>query len=139
MIEAGKKVSIEFSVYSDDGMLIDTNVGSEPLEFIHGQHEILPALEEFLIGHAVGDTKEITLTPEEAYGAIREEAYKIIPLESIPVDYRQVGSVLVIEDQEGRLYQVRVHQLSDPDAVVDLNHPLAGMTLTFRIRVLGVE
>ena len=139
MIGRGSEISIQYQVYDVDGNEIDGNVGMEPLSFAIGEHFILPVLEEALVGHVEGDVKDITLTPGEAYGELIPDAYREIPLESIPDDLREEGQIVGLADEDDRQYQVTIIKIEDDKAIIDLNHPLAGETLRFVIKVLEVK
>jgi len=139
MIEKGKTVSLEYTLTLEDGTVADTNVGDEPLTYEHGSEEILPALEKALAGLSVDDTKKVTLTPEEGYGPHDPEAFQTVESDLIPEDARKPGSFLVARDDDGNEQQVRVHEVGDEGVVLDLNHPLAGETLKFEVKILGVE
>lgn len=139
MIEKGKQVQIEYSVFLEDGTPIDTNVGQEPLSYQHGTQQLLPALEEELNGLDVGDQKQIVLEPDRAYGPILEEAFKEVDATAIPENLRFEGAVLGVQDDTGQEYRIRIHELKGDKVVVDFNHPLAGQTLKFDIKVVGVQ
>ena len=139
VIENGRSVSVEYTLKLDDGTTVDTNVGEDPLTYQHGNDELLPALEEALLGQAVGDSKEIKLTAEEGYGAINPDAYQEVPLDSIPEDSRAVGTMLVATTPEGQQQPIRVHEIKEETAVLDFNHPLAGQALNFDVTVIAVE
>lgn len=139
MIKDGASVSIEYTLKLDDGSVADSNVGQEPLAYEQGKRQILPALEDELVGLAVGDQKNVTLSPEQGYGPVNPEAYQEVPLEVIPEDAREVGTQLVSTDGAGNRRVVRVHEVREEAVVLDLNHPLAGQTLHFDIRVIGIE
>jgi FKBP-type peptidyl-prolyl cis-trans isomerase 2 len=139
MIEHGKKVSLEYTVFLVDGTQIDSNVGEDPLIFVLGNHQVFPALENALLGLKVGDTKEVTLKPEEAYGPVMSDAFKEVDAESVPAPYRYVGAVLGIQDPAGGVYPIRVHQVQDDKVTLDFNHPLAGQALRFDVKVVGLE
>lgn len=139
MIENGKQVSIEYSVFLEDGTQVDTNVGQEPLTYQHGSQQLLPALEDALSGLKDGESKEVTLPPELAYGPVIDEAFKEVDSNSIPENLRFEGAILGVQDETGQEYRIRIHELKDDKVVIDFNHPLAGRTLKFQIKVLGVE
>jgi FKBP-type peptidyl-prolyl cis-trans isomerase 2 len=139
MIQSGKKVAIEYTVFLVDGTQIDSNVGEDPLEFVHGSHQVFPALEQALMGLATGDTKQVVLKAEEAYGPVVPEAYKEVDIDTVPAPYRYAGAVLGIQDPAGGVYPIRVHNVSDDKIVLDFNHPLAGQALRFDIKVIGVN
>ena len=139
MIENGQKISLEYTVFLEDGTQIDSNLGEAPLVFVLGAHQVFPALEQCLLGLNIGDVKQITLKPEEAYGPIVKEAYREVALETIPEVYRKVGAVLGIQDPAGGVYPIRVHQIKEQKAVLDFNHPLAGKSLRFDVKIINAD
>ena len=139
VIENGNAVSIEYTLKIDDGTTVDTNVGEDPLTFTQGSSEILPALEEALLGLAVGDTKQVNLTAEQGYGPINVEAYQEVELDMVPEDARTVGTMLVATDPDGQQQPIKVHEVRDESIVLDFNHPLAGEALSFDIKILGIQ
>jgi len=139
MIENGKQVAIEYSVFSDDNTQIDTNIGKDPLVFLFGSHQILPALEEALRGLEVGDSREVTLNPDKAYGNINPQAYKKVEAKLIPEDLRFEGALLVVSDEQFGEMLIRVDSLDGEQVVLDFNHPLAGKTLKFDVKVLDIS
>lgn len=139
MIQDGRTISIEYTLKLDDGSTADTNVGEEPLVYQQGSAQILPALEQSLSGLEVGDTKQVTLSPEEGYGPVDSGAYETVNSDLIPEDARHAGAQLVAQSPDGGRRLVRVHEVKGDEIVLDLNHPLAGQTLHFDIRVLSIE
>ncbi|QVL55931.1 MAG: FKBP-type peptidyl-prolyl cis-trans isomerase [Simkaniaceae bacterium] len=139
MIENGKHVAIEYSVFSDDNTQIDTNIGKDPLVFLFGSHQILPALEEALRGLEVGDSKKVTLDPDSAYGDVNPQAYKKVEAKLIPEDLRFEGALLVVSDEQFGEMLIRVDSLDGEQVVLDFNHPLAGKTLKFDVKVLDIS
>ena len=139
MIENGRSVSVEYTLKLDDGTTVDTNVGEEPLIYQHGNNEILPALEEALLGQAVGDSKQVKLTAEQGYGPVNPDAYQEVPVEEVPEEARVVGTLLVATTPEGEQQPIRVHELKQETVVLDFNHPLAGEALNFDVKIVAVE
>lgn len=139
MIKSGKKVSLEYTVFLEDGTQIDTNVGEDPLVFVLGTHQVFPALEQALLGLKVGDTKQVVLRAEEAYGPVLPEAFKEVDLETVPAPFRYVGAVLGVQDPAGGVYPIRVHEIKTNKIILDFNHPLAGRALQFEVKVIGVD
>lgn len=139
MIQNGKKVSLEYTVCLEDGMQIDSNVGDTPLIFVVGQNQLFLALEQAIVKLNPGDTKEVFLHAEEAYGPIVPEAFKEVEIEAIPPKFRYVGAILGVQDPAGGVYPIRVHELKDTKAILDFNHPLAGKNLRFNVRIVKVE
>jgi FKBP-type peptidyl-prolyl cis-trans isomerase SlyD len=138
-VQAGAVVHLEFTLWDDAGTLLDTTRGRTPLVFTHGQGEVIAGLERALLGMKVGETKRVTVPPEEAYGVVDPAATTEIPLERVPVEARKVGARLRGQTRSGREVPVRVSEIREGTAVLDLNHPLAGRTLVFDVRVILVE
>lgn len=139
MIENGKQVAIEYSVFSDDNTQIDSNVGKDPLIFLFGAEQILPALEEALRGLEVGDNKEVILNPQHAYGEVNPHAFKKVAAKLIPKDLRFEGALLVVSDQQFGEMLIRVESIEGENIILDFNHPLAGKTLKFDVKVLDIS
>lgn len=139
VVEEGRTVSIEYTLKLDDGSTADTNVGDEPLVFEQGRQQILPALERELAGMALEDTKQVTLAPEQGYGPVNPELYREVETTMVPEQAREAGTQLVAEDQQGNKQLIRVREVRDESIVLDFNHPLAGETLHFDVKVVGIE
>jgi len=139
VIQEGTTVAIEYTLKLDDGSTADSNVGRDPLVYTQGEGEILPALEKALEGAKPAETREVTLSAEEGYGPVRDEAFQTVPLEIIPEDARQEGARLVGRDATGNAVHARVAEVREDSALVDLNHPLAGKELHFTVRVVSVN
>jgi FKBP-type peptidyl-prolyl cis-trans isomerase 2 len=136
VIETGKTVAFDYTLSLGDGSVVQQSPEGAPLEYVHGEQEILPALEDALTGLAVGEEKSVTLSPEQGYGPVNEAAFQEVPIEQVPEDARRVGAELSAPGYEG---PIRVHEVGDQTIVLDFNHPLAGETLTFAIRVVSIQ
>lgn len=138
VVEAGATVGIEYTLTLSDGTQVDSNVGGETLRFEQGSGQIIPGLDKELIGMAVGDEKQVTVSAEEGYGPVIPEAFTEIPVDQLPEDAREPGAELVAQDPEGNMQQLRVHAVDGDTATLDLNHPLAGKELHFDVKILDV-
>lgn len=139
MIQNGKQVSMEYSVFLENGQLVDTNVGETPLIFYQGMHQILPALEEEIAQLEEGKSAKVTLSPDKAFGQVDPMAFREVDAGAIPEDMRYEGAILGVQDEMGNQYRIRVHEITGEKAVIDFNHPLAGKTLTFEMKILEVK
>ncbi len=135
----GKKISIEYTLALDDGTQADSNVGEPPLVYEQGANQILPALEQALVGLAAGDTKHVTISPKDGYGDVDPTRVKQVAIDEIPEAARKVDAVLVGVDAQGNQMPVRVQKIEAEKITLDLNHPLAGRTLTFDVKILKIE
>lgn len=133
-------VSIEYTVQLDNGEVIDTSEGKDPLQYIHGHQMIIEGLEDALSSMEVGDTKEVVVPPEKAYGEYIEEAQEWLARELFLADVRlEVGEVLAAKDSEGGTVMLHVKEVEDQRILVDYNHPLAGETLHFDVEVVDIR
>ena len=138
-VEVGSEVSLEYTLFSEDGTRLETNVGKDPLVFRLGAEPVLPpALDNVLVGLKVGERRRVILPPEKAYGVPESDSLHEIALELVPEESRRVGELLMADDGEGNERPVRVYEVRANTIVVDINHPLAGKTLTFEIRITGI-
>jgi len=135
----GRKVSVEYTLTLEDGTTADTNVGGEPLVFEQGAHQILPALEEALDGMKVSESRKVTLPPEKGYGAVVPELVQEVDLQLVPEEGRFAGAQLAAQDEDGNQRFAVVREVREGTVLVDLNHPLAGRTLVFDVKVLSIE
>jgi FKBP-type peptidyl-prolyl cis-trans isomerase SlyD len=138
-VSSGMKVSIEYTLRLEDNTVVDTNVGSRPLAYVHGSQEIILGLEKALEGMKVGDSKRVTITPEEGYGVVNPEAFVEVKKGEVPEDALRVDAELQGRDASGQVFQVRVAEIRDQSVVLDFNHPLAGRTLRFEVKVLDIQ
>ncbi len=138
VVEAGRKVTIEFTLRLDDGTTVETNIGT-PVVYEQGGDIMLPALQAEIAGLKVNDTKTVKLTPEQAYGKVKPGAFESMPLDRIPESERVVGMVLLVRDPLGQPRIVSIHEVKEDSIVLNLNHPLAGQNLNFEVKILAIE
>lgn len=142
-VEKGKKVKVEYEGSFDDGEVFDSSSHgdhSHPLEFTVGNNEVIKGFDEAVIGMKEGDKKIIIIEPEEAYGAYRKELTREIPREVLPKEKEpEVGMSLIIGSPGGQKVPVRITAVSRDKVVIDMNHPLAGKRLHFKIKVVEIE
>lgn len=132
-------VTLHYEMFDADNQLID-KTEDEPITYLHGGYDgIFPLVEEALQGKAVGDEIEITLSPEDAFGEQETDLIRIEPVDVFPVPV-EVGMMFESDDPEtGETIVYRITDVADGKAVVDGNHPLAGMRLRFKAKVDDVR
>ena len=138
-IANGTNVSLEYTLKLEDETVVDTNVGSAPLTYTHGSNEIIPGLEKALSGMKVGESTQVVVPAEEAYGGVDSGAIQEVPKEQLPPDALSVGTQVQAQDDSGGPLQARVIEVKDQTVVLDFNHPLAGKTLYFDVKVLDIQ
>jgi FKBP-type peptidyl-prolyl cis-trans isomerase SlyD len=138
-VQNGANVSIEYTLKDEGGKVLDTNKGKSPLTFTQGQQQIIRGLERELVGMRTGDEKQVVVKPEDAYGQVVPNAQTEVPKDAIPKEGLKVGTPLMARSGSGESRPVVVKEIKDSTVVLDLNHPLAGKTLFFDVKVLGVQ
>ena len=138
-VQNGSSVSIEYTLKDEGGQVLDSNKGKAPLTFTQGQQQIIPGLEREMLGLHAGDEKKVVVKPEDAYGPIVPSAQTEVPKDVIPKEGLKVGTPLMARSGSGETRPVVVKEIKENTVVLDLNHPLAGKTLFFDVKVLGVE
>ncbi|MFH1650698.1 MAG: peptidylprolyl isomerase [Chloroflexota bacterium] len=140
MAQDGNTVKVHYTGTLADGTLFDTSRGREPLEFALGAGQMIPGFENAVRGMAVGETKKVTLAPEEAYGPRREDLALEIERSKLPEGMDpEVGQRLQMVQNDGRAIAVTVTAVADTTITIDANHPLAGKDLTFEIEVVEIR
>ena len=135
----GDTVKVEYEGTFEDGEVFDTskNLGC-PLEFELGAQQIIPGFEKAVIGMKEGDEKEIKIAPEDAYGEYNSDMMQDIPRDQLP-DGVEEGSMLIMGLPDGAEMPVKVAKLDKKTASMDLNHPLAGKVLNFKIKLVEIS
>lgn len=138
-VEEGSLVSIEYTLTDDTGKVIESNAGKEPMTYVHGGGQIVPGLEKELTGLKVGAQKKVQVKPEEGYGPVDPKAFQEIPKDKLPPDAQKAGAILATKGPQGQTITMRVHEIRGNNAVIDFNHPFAGKTLNFDVKVVDIK
>jgi FKBP-type peptidyl-prolyl cis-trans isomerase SlyD len=138
-IEANKVVSIDYTLKDDDGNIVDTSQGAEPLVYLHGANNIITGLESELDGKSIGEQISVRVPPEHAYGVRDDEKQQSVPRAMFGDEEIKVGAQYHAAGPDGRHLTVTVVDVSDDEVTVDANHPLAGYHLNFDVKVVGVR
>jgi FKBP-type peptidyl-prolyl cis-trans isomerase SlyD len=137
-IQQRSVVGIEYTLKNDQGEVLDTSEGHGPLVYLHGLGNLVPGLEKALEGKATGDSLDLTLTPDEGYGQRDEKLVRKLPLRKIHDKNPQPGKRYRAELADGHRIAL-VTGISGDYASIDANHPLAGLTLHFTVKVVEVR
>lgn len=140
MIAENKVVSIEYEVFNNaDNALLDSNKGGSPLEFLVGSGQVISGLESALMGAKIGDNVKATIEPEFAYGVYQSDFVQEVPREQFEGIELKAGMTLFGQGEDGQTVQVSVKDFNDTNVIIDYNHPLAGKTLNFDVKVIDVR
>lgn len=135
----GDKVRVHYTGKLENGEVFDSSEGREPLEFTIGEGMIIPGFENAVSGLEVGAENSITIPPEEAYGAPRLELINNVNREHLPQEIEPVvGMQLQATAQDGSAMPVTITAVTEESVTVDANHPLAGRTLLFDIKLVEI-
>jgi len=138
-IQNGSTVQIEYTLKDDRGTLLDSSTDEAPLTYVQGEEQLIPGLERALHGMRAGEEKQVVVWPSDGYGDVDPAAIAEVRKESIPEGALTVGAQIMAKGSEGTTNMVRVKEIKEHTVVLDLNHPLAGKTLCFDVKILNVE
>lgn len=132
-------VSMDYTL-TVNGEILDSSEGTDPLEFLQGHQNIVPGLERELYGMKIGDSKQVTVEPQDGYGMVDKDAFLEISRAEFPEDIPlEAGVELDLQDEEGEVMSATIASVEGDNVILDLNHPLAGATLEFSVKITGLR
>ncbi len=139
MIGKNAVVSIHYTLKNDDGQVMDSSEGRDPLSYLHGANNLIPGLEKELEGKSAGQNFTASIDPAEAYGESNPELVQKISKEMFQgVEQIEPGMAFTAQGPQGQ-QQVVVTAVEGDEVTVDANHPMAGKTLHFDVEVVDVR
>ena len=139
-IKEGYHVKIEYTGTLEDGSVFDsTEEQGEPMDFQIGANQVIEGFEKAIVEMELNEEKEITLKPADAYGDRQDDMVKDIPKENMPSEELEEGMTLMATLPTGMQVPVTVVKISDDTVKIDLNHPLAGKALNFKLKVIEIK
>ncbi|OGP14033.1 MAG: peptidylprolyl isomerase [Deltaproteobacteria bacterium GWA2_55_10] len=135
----GDIVKIHYTGTLDDGSRFDSSQGREPLQFVIGEGMLIPAFEQAVVGMNPGDSKNLHIPADDAYGPYFDELILEVDRSQIPpyIDPDE-GMQLQITQDDGSSTVVKVVKLTEEKIYLDANHPLAGRDLNFDIELVDI-
>lgn len=137
-VKPGDTVAVHYTGKLDSGEVFDSNEGGDPLRFRVGDHRVIAGFEQAVQGLGMGESITVRIPPEQAYGERREDLILTLPRNLFEGGDLEAGQEVELEDEDGNNYVAHVLDFTDDEVTVDLNHPLAGETLTFDVRVVEI-
>ncbi len=137
-VSAQKVVSIHYTLTDNDGTVLDSSSGREPLLYIHGLGHLIPGMEEGIEGRSAGEKLSLKIAPEKGYGVRNDEFVQQVPKTAFGDQEIQPGMQFEAGTEEQR-YIVTVTGIEGDTVTVDGNHPLAGVELNFEVEVIAVR
>lgn len=137
--KSGDTVKINFTGRLEDGTVIETSKDRDPLEFKIGEGNVIAGLEQGVIGMAAGDQKTILVPPEDGFGQPQEDLVVEIKKSEFPEDVEfAVDAYLNIESADGMEFQARVVEIKEDTVILDANHPLSGVAISYDVELLEI-
>ena len=138
-ISEKKAVIMHYTLKNDNGEVLDSSEGSDPLSYVHGHGQVISGLENALTGKKKGDKLDVSIDPKDAYGIRDEKLVQVAPLSGFKgTDEIKVGNQYQIETPEG-VVVATVTNLENEEVTLDMNHPLSGETLHFNVEIVDVR
>ncbi len=137
IVQADRVVSFDFELKLASGEVVESSRNSQPVSYLHGRRQILPALEAALEGLQPGEERQVVLQPAQAFGEHDAALTHEVPRKHLPADLNE-GDVLNVRRPDGQAMPVKVLSLSEASAMLDGNHLLAGETVSFEVRIREV-
>lgn len=139
-VENGLFVKMDYTGSLGNGQVFDSSQGKQPIEVQVGAGQLIKGFEKELLGMSLNEKKTFTVSPEDAYGEKDPNRSRTFPRKDMTSDIEpQVGQMVTLGAPDGRQMPAQITEVTDKSVTLDLNHPLAGQTLTFEIEVLGIS
>jgi len=133
-------VSVDYTLRLTDGEVVDSSVGRGPLTFIQGRGQIVPGLENALYGMSAGEEKDVVVAPCDAYGEFDAELFETLPRSVFPADtVLEEGQGFRLRTNSGQVAVAYIDSIENDQVTLDLNHPLAGETLYFNVKIADLR
>ncbi len=140
LVKEGDTIKVEYTGSLEDGTIFDSSEKhEEPLQFTVGEGKIIKGFDQAVVGMKVGEEKEVKIPPEKAYGQYNPELVKDLPRNVFPEGQEiKQDMIFMMSLPDNRQVPVRITKVGEEQVTVDLNSPLAGKTLVFKIKVLSI-
>ncbi len=138
--QKGDRVTVHYIGTLDNGRIFDQRDSDQPLSFTIGNGEVFVALEQDIIGMAVGDVRNIYLPADKAYGLRLDENLLSVSRKMFPADRElRIGQKLNVELGGVEKRAMRIRNFDDNEVLLDGNHDLAGCELTFALELVAID
>lgn len=136
---AGSKVKVHYTGTFDDGEVFDSSRERDPMEFEIGAQQVIPGFDQALVGMKIGESKNIRIPEEEAYGPYNPEMVMEVAPDQFEEGMKvEIGQQFQVEMGENNPVVLMVKEVLDDKVILDANHPMAGKTLNFDIELVEI-
>lgn len=140
MVSQAEPIYIRMTVRNpEDNEIFFSNKdeSEQPIEVVPGEGHIFHKVDEMLSSMNIGDSQSVSLTEEEAFGPVIDEAIQSVPLENLPEDLREIGTPLSVQTEQGQTVYGTIVGIEEELAVIDFNHPLAGKAVHVEFEIVA--
>ena len=139
-VKKGDKIKVEYEGKLEDGTVFDSSkTHGKPLEFEVGSGKVIKGFDEGVVGMEVNEEKEIKIDAKDAYGEHKPELIKKVPREQFPKEQEpKPGMFVMMGLPNGAQLPVKIIDVDEKEVTLDLNHPLAGKNLIFKVKLLEI-
>jgi len=137
-MKPGSKVKVHYTGTLSDGTVFDSSEGKQPLEFTIGENQVISGFENGVKGMKLNEEKTIKIEAKDAYGERDERMVVSVPRDKFPSEIEVEGR-LILKGPQGQSLNAVVKEVKDNIVLIDLNHPLAGKELNFKVKVVEIN
>lgn len=138
IVEKNKVVTFTYMIMDESGSVQEQS--DIPMSYLHGgDDKIFPAVMEAMHGHRIGETVEIVLPPKEGFGEYDASLTYRDKIENVPPEYQQVGAEAEFRNDDGGSIKMTVVKIENGEVFLDGNHPFAGKTMTFKVKIIDIR
>ena len=137
-MKPGTKVKVHYTGTLNDGSIFDSSEGKEPLEFTIGENQVIKGFEDGVKAMKLNEEKTIKIKAKEAYGEVNQQLIISVPREKFPPEI-EVNGRLIMKGPQGQQIPAIIKQVRDNVVIIDMNHPLAGKELNFKVKVVWIN
>lgn len=140
-IKKGDKIKVEYTGTLDDGTVFDSSEKhGKPLEFEVGANKVIKGFDEGVVGMEQGEEKEIKIESKDAYGDHNPDMIKKMPRDKVKEGPEpKPGMGIMLGTPDGRQFPALIKEVTDTEITIDINHPLAGKNLTFKVKIVEIS
>lgn len=138
-VKKGNTIHLHYTGKFEDGKEFDSSKNKGPITFEVGSGQIIPGIEEAVVGMKEGEKKKISLPPEKAYGERQNKLVREFPRSVLMDNQVSEGQVVQLQTDNNQIVSATVKKLADKTVTFDFNHPLAGETLHFELELISIE
>jgi len=140
VVAKGSKVSIDYTGRLEDGTVFDSSEGKQPIEFVAGSGQVIKGFDNAVMGMRKGEGKQVKIEPQDGYGERDEKLQQHVPKSVFPPEMKlEAGMGFSFKTPDGQVIHASITAVSADSITLDLNHPLAGKTLAFDIKVVDIS